>query len=316
MQLKTFSAPSLHQALQKAKLALGENGIIVSTSFDTHLGIARVIAGIEQPLWIENTIKHDKKDLLTDIEGCLDFHNVPEGLLLEIMAIVESNLHLKNATDILGKSLESRLCFHHSTELPQIMSLVGLPGAGKTSTAARLALSLKEQTENVTIVSLDHCKAGAYDQVTTYSEAINVKLELPQSPEELESIVHHTSGRIIIDTPGVNPFDEKDRIFLEKWIPDYHKIWVNPVNTSLEDVKDYAKFFHEIGAFQHLITKTDLCKKLGSTVSLLLQDDTKISYWSNDPKINVPLQEGTSYNFAELMMQKYIQSSRNGESHE
>ncbi len=310
MQLKTFSAPTLQQALQKAKLDLGEDAMIVATSFDKELGVARVTAGVEQVLWIEKTIKMNKKDLLNDLEACLDFHGVSENLFVQLMTIAGSHLNLPTLNDILSKALETTLSFSKSNKIPKVISLVGLPGAGKTSTTARLALYLKNHDQEVTIVSLDHFKAGAYEQIVTYADIIDVNLEIPETPEQLKAIIKNTSGAILIDTPGVNPFSSEDKDFLKSWIGDSSPIWVNPVSTDMDEARDYSGFFSSLGVTRQLITKTDLCRKLGSTLSFLIQEDASLTYWSDNPKISSTLQEGTPDNLAALLLQKYMQSNK------
>jgi flagellar biosynthesis GTPase FlhF len=119
-------------------------------------------------------------------------------------------------------------------------------------------------------------------------------------------LVHNTQGYILIDTPGVNPFSDEDQKFLKEWISDYASIWVNPVNTDMNEAKEYAQFFYDLGANRQFITKTDLCRKLGSTLSFLIREETSLAYWCNNPKISVSLQEGTPQNLAELMIEKYM----------
>ncbi len=308
MQLKTFSASTLTQAMKNALLELGDDALIVSTSFDQELSLAQVTAGVESVSVVAKPARRRKKDFLRDVELCLNYHGVSESFFLQLMNIAKNHLNLGDAVDILSKALESTLAF--SSHMPRVLALIGLPGAGKTSTTARLALRLREQKERVTIISIDHLKAGAYEQVVTYSDAIGSNLYLPQTPEELDDIVRSTQGVILIDTPGVNPLCDEDVDFLKLWVGDYPKVWVNPVG---QDISEYADFFEELGTKEHLITKTDLSKRLGGVLSFLTTENQSISYWSTDPRIGSSLQDGTPYNLASLMMEKYIHSESKGD---
>ena len=265
---------------------------------------------VDKFLWIEKTIKINKKDFLNDLEACLDFHEVSENLFVHLMTVVGSCLNLSTLKDILSKALASTLSFPKSNENPKIISLLGLPGSGKTSTAAKLALYLKNHNQDVTIVSLDHFKAGAYEQIATYTNMINVRLEVPQTPEQLSSIIENTQGAILIDTPGVNPFSDEDKDFLKLWIQESEPIWINTLNTSLNEAREYSDFFGSFGVSRQLITKIDLCHKLGPVLSFLRQEDAILTYWSDNPKIVSLLQEGTPDNLAELMLNKYIRSTQ------
>jgi len=99
---------------------------------------------------------------------------------------------------------------------PAIILLAGLQGAGKTSTAAKLALLLKQQdNKKVMTVSADVYRPAAIDQLQTLSQAAGVSF-FPSTPQQkpleivsqalteakkqfVEVLIVDTAGRLAID---------------------------------------------------------------------------------------------------------------------
>lgn len=88
---------------------------------------------------------------------------------------------------------------------PYTIALVGPPGAGKTTTAMKLALHPRALGDRkVGILSLDTYRVGAMDEITTYAEIAGLPLEIVYNTHDLESGMRRLAGRdaIIVDTPG------------------------------------------------------------------------------------------------------------------
>src|SRR2546425_2108148 len=64
--------------------------------------------------------------------------------------------------------------FHFAKDRPSVLMLCGLQGSGKTTTAGKLALTLRERDRKPLLVAADLQRPAAIDQLIILGEQINV----------------------------------------------------------------------------------------------------------------------------------------------
>src|SRR5579883_2275330 len=84
------------------------------------------------------------------------------------------------------------------------VALVGPPGAGKTTLAAKLAAA--PQRGRPVILNADGARSGAHEQLAEYAEVLGARLESIGDAAANAQRMRGRRGRLIIDTSGVNPF--------------------------------------------------------------------------------------------------------------
>jgi flagellar biosynthesis protein FlhF len=92
--------------------------------------------------------------------------------------------------------------------LPLVIALVGPTGAGKTMTAAKLALNKAAYGgRKVGLLSLDTHRAGGADQLKEYASAAGIRLERVFRMKDLAKAKRRLRKCevIIVDTPGRGP---------------------------------------------------------------------------------------------------------------
>ena len=117
--------------------------------------------------------------------------------------------------------------FHFAKDRPTVVMLCGLQGQGKTTTAGKLALTLRERGRKPLLVAADLQRPAAIDQLKVLGEQINVPVysEYPGSPVEvcknavahakktlLDTILLDTAGRLHIDEMPMDELKQIDRI--------------------------------------------------------------------------------------------------------
>src|SRR6516164_1068237 len=117
--------------------------------------------------------------------------------------------------------------FHFAKDRPTVIMLCGLQGSGKTTTAGKLALNLRERGRKPLLVAADLQRPAAIDQLKILGEQINVPVysEYPGSPVEvcrnavahakktlLDTILLDTAGRLHIDEMPMDELKQIDRI--------------------------------------------------------------------------------------------------------
>jgi signal recognition particle subunit SRP54 len=116
--------------------------------------------------------------------------------------------------------------FHWAKERPTTIMLCGLQGSGKTTTAGKLALTLRERGRRPLLVAADLQRPAAVDQLKVIGEQVNIPVyaETGSTPLKvcvnavtqakktgLDTIILDTAGRLHIDEMPMEELKEIDR---------------------------------------------------------------------------------------------------------
>lgn len=98
---------------------------------------------------------------------------------------------------------------------PRVVMLVGLQGSGKTTTAAKLALRLKQQGQRVLLVAADPYRPAAVQQLQTLGRQLDIPVYYEEGtpPPELAVQARKKAAQggfdtVIVDTAGRSQLDE------------------------------------------------------------------------------------------------------------
>lgn len=163
---------------------------------------------------------------------------------------------------------------------PAVVLLAGLQGAGKTSSAAKLAVWLKKnEKKKVMVVSADVYRPAAIEQLKTLAAAAEVDF-FPSTPEQKPTAIAKTAldaakkqfmDVLIVDTAGRLAIDEA----MMAEISDLHQV-LNPVETLFvvdamtgQDAANTAKAFGDTLPLTGVImTKIDGDARGGAALSV------------------------------------------------
>jgi len=118
-------------------------------------------------------------------------------------------------TDLMGKA-QSKINF--SSKPPTIIMLVGLQGAGKTTTAGKLAGMLKKQGKRPLLIAGDIYRPAAIKQLQVVGERVGIPVFTmgdKQSPVDIAKAgidhgIDHGNDVILIDTAGRSMKDQNN----------------------------------------------------------------------------------------------------------
>jgi signal recognition particle subunit SRP54 len=163
---------------------------------------------------------------------------------------------------------------------PAVILMAGLQGAGKTTSAAKLAHHLKvKMKKSVMTVSADVYRPAAIQQLQTLSESVGAhffKSERSQTPANIASMAleearNTLSDVLIVDTAGRLAIDSE----MMDEIKELHSI-LNPVETLFvvdsmtgQDAANSAKAFNDVLSLTGVIlTKADGDARGGAALSV------------------------------------------------
>ncbi len=176
---------------------------------------------------------------------------------------------------------------HFSPSTP--IMLVGPTGAGKTSCAAKLAATVTEQGATAFMMTADAGRAGAVEQIRSYGEALGADYFIVESPLDVQQIMrsHKPDGAVILDTPGVSPYDGGDTAALKSYREacGAEPVLVLPVSGDAAEYLDWALAFKEIGVRRCILTKFDATKRVGAGLCAAFEAELALAHFSETPFI-------------------------------
>ena len=169
--------------------------------------------------------------------------------------------------------------FHFAKDRPTVLMLCGLQGSGKTTTAGKLALTLRERGRKPLLVAADLQRPAAVDQLKVLGEQIGVPVYSetpPANPVEvcrnavahakkalLDTVILDTAGRLHIDEMPMDELRQIDR----QCRPD--QVYLVCDAMTGQDAVNSAKAFNEALDLNGVIlTKMDGDARGGAALSI------------------------------------------------
>lgn len=178
---------------------------------------------------------------------------------------------------------------------PYVILVVGVNGVGKTTTIGKLAHNFKKSGKSVLLGAADTFRAAAVDQLTIWSERVDVPIVKKEMGSDPSSVAYDTvasgiardSDVIIIDTAGrlhnkLHLMDELNKIkrVIAKKIPDApHEVLLVLDGSTGQNALEQAKQFTQATDVSSLaITKLDGTAKGGVVLAIANQFKIPVKY--------------------------------------
>ncbi|MFO7773226.1 MAG: signal recognition particle protein [Dehalococcoidia bacterium] len=183
------------------------------------------------------------------------------------------------------------------TELPAVALLVGLQGSGKTTTAVKLAVQLKQAGQRPLLVAADTRRPAAIEQLKLLGAQNDIPVHSEDASVAPPTICQHAFKQarergltwVIVDTQGRLHIDEA----LMKELADVKSV-LKPAEVLLtvdamigQDAVRVAQEFHsQIGLTGLILTKMDGDARGGAALSIRFVTGVPIKYLGTGEKID------------------------------
>ncbi len=185
---------------------------------------------------------------------------------------------------------------------PYRIALVGPTGAGKTTTAAKLAVRRGMfGAARPGLLTLDTYRVGGMEQLATYAELADVPFEVVFDARDIPAAMKRLSSCdvVIIDTPGRSPasaeLTERWRTLLDELAPDeVHLVMPATVRADLAmDIgRAYSATKTHRGATHVLLSKVDEVPRESGIADLALSLDMPTRWVSDGQDVPADLKPG------------------------
>ncbi|MCC6245707.1 MAG: hypothetical protein IT353_22940 [Gemmatimonadaceae bacterium] len=187
---------------------------------------------------------------------------------------------------------------------PYRIALVGPTGAGKTTTAAKLAVRRGMfGAARPGLLTLDTYRVGGMEQLATYAELADIPFEVVYDAREIAGALQRLSSCdiIIIDTPGRSPasaeLTERWRSLLDALEPDEVHL-VLPASLRPDLAIDIARGYRSTrahrGATHLLLTKVDEVPRESGVADLALSVELPARWVTDGQAVPADLKPGVA----------------------
>lgn len=317
MRMKLYSAATREDVLALIRQDMGSDAVILSEretddGYEARAAIERATSVVapnfahrktEAPQLQVNRYCDRLKEILT-------WHGAPEAFA-EMIANSGSRLAGSPTDPAAGFSaaLEGLIGFSPIPPSPvRPIMLVGPPGAGKTSTTAKLVRRARAVNADVIAMVGDFDATAGGAQLSAYLHHQVPEIEAFTAPDELVAAVHrHTAAGtgIVIDTPAINPNDSED---LERLADLINLLDVEPVLViSAEghplDLEDSVRAFAGLGIKRCIVTKLDVVRRRGGVLFAIASARMNLSHLALTPFIGGGLIPATPNRLARTLLE-------------
>ncbi len=266
-----------------------------------------------QPLLDHALLKMAEQDLGTKVNGMepgdrnnhvhrqwmerLLAMDVQEGVARALLTNALQEIEKQISDDMIELALINKVtkllqAAYQREEDARLMTFVGQPGVGKTTTLTKLATQLQLlQKKQVALITLYSYRYGVSDQLKVYGDAIQVPVEVVMTPAELYQAIekHRDKDHILIDTVGRVSKNTSQILELKGFLeaipgePDVFLV----LNASTKD-RDMFRVIEDfkIAHFnKYIFTKTDETDTLGSILNVVSRTGLPVAYYTDGQSI-------------------------------
>lgn len=219
----------------------------------------------------------------------LQGYGCDEALSQAVAGRIDPRLDVDAARAAMRLELARTLTVHRAEPLDDggVIALVGPTGAGKTTTAARLAARFAERhrARDVALVTTDAARAGAREQLHAHGRRLGVTVCEAEGPEALGRTLEQLADYplVLVDTAG---YATRDRALLGQvlWLRTARRVrslLVLPANGNPADLGDIVRRYRPANPEGVVLTKVDETGQLGAALSVLVRNDLSLAYTSD-----------------------------------
>jgi flagellar biosynthesis protein FlhF len=301
MNVKTFEAPTLAEAMGLVRAELGDDAMIVATRSETN-GVCRVIAAIDHaapapaptpppepaPPPVARNPRVKPAPWITGATSAAKSASDASSREATMRAVALKALDLHRTTDAvrvafakhadeqrgdIKATLAAMFRFDSVRNYAKrrCIVLVGPPGAGKTALAAKLAAHHVLAGGRAKLIAADMVTTGGTDRLRAFARVLGVSVHQAERPAMLRELMVLDDGDDlnIVDTAAVNCRNTADLTTLAELAGARSAlpVLVLPAGIDAEDAAEMAKLFAELGCTHLAATRLDASWRLGGILA-------------------------------------------------
>jgi flagellar biosynthesis protein FlhF len=339
MQLRTFLAKDMKEALAAVRTEMGSEAVIVASQSAKGGGVM-VRAALEEaeppveapeetpprpdePVDIDAQFqqtmlrrlrekksalpgrkKFDRVELLASFARNRVPENLAHGLAEAATKTGLTDMTLALAAAIDQKMLSAPIDFSRA----KTFLLTGPNGAGKTAVAAKLGAHARLAGRSVRFIAHDVTGAGAVARLKDFADHLDAQIVTAESAFALATAIENgarDNALAIIDTAGFDPRQPKAATAFAALaqIELVEVIGVISCLTDSEEAAEMAAALAKIGATRLILTAADLTRRMGALAAAAMTPNLAVGFVTRSPYVAGELEILTPLALARLLVE-------------
>lgn len=242
----------------------------------------------------------------------LEHHDLDPSLLEEIFseaeaaASVPGRMSHTRMAEILREKAATKISFASGFNC-RTQVFIGPTGVGKTTTLAKLAARASlDRQEKVGLVTIDHYRVGAVEQLRSYAEIMDLPMEVVMSPSDLFKVMLRLNqcDRIFVDTAGRSTGSSEQLSdlapYIEMLLPaDIHL--VISATTRCQDISYITERFKRLMYNRLVLTKLDETKSYGAILNSSYFSKMPLVYLTDGQRVPEDLKLASDIDLAGIL---------------
>lgn len=181
----------------------------------------------------------------------------------------------------------------------KVVVLVGPPGAGKTSTLVKLAISHGTRRKvPIHLISTDTLRLGGAEQLQAYANILGVPFESAHGVRALAHSLEQNAAKemILVDTPGFSPADRDEAYELSAFINQHDDVDVQLVLTATSQTQALRIAYERFAPFRPsklIFTHADEMHNPAALIEAAVSSQVPVSFVTNGQQIPEDLAEAS-----------------------
>lgn len=319
MRMKMFAAETFDDAKAMMFAEMGDDAVILSER-ETDDGV-EVRAAVDRmgngdtPMFLKRPEGSDfavtrDNPLRQRLRDSLLWHGAPMHFARRVAdAGAPDGIIGREPVEALTIGLETLIACNPLPALPDNnILLVGPPGHGRTSTAAKLTRRAAMANVELYPLAADLDGAAGGEQLAAYLEQEREQIRVATTPDDLFTMLTNIdldNARYVIDLPAIVPFDDSDMASLKDLVAaiNAEPVLVMSAEGHPEDQAEAAKLFAKVGVERAILTKLDVARRRGGSVAALSAANIAFSHLAVTPFIGGGLVPAAPPRLAALLLE-------------
>jgi len=173
---------------------------------------------------------------------------------------------------------------------------VGPPGAGKTTTIAKIAAQERARRGvRLNLLAADGFRVGAVEQLRIYADIINTPFAVARTPAEIERTLLDTKGPVLVDTAGRSARDPRahEVVSMLSGMPGVRTHLVVPAAATIRDVNRVLDIYGDKSPKRVVLTRVDEAESVSPLMQVFQERGLKISYLGTGQRVPEDLERAT-----------------------
>lgn len=208
--------------------------------------------------------------------------------------------------DALARTLEVSAC--EPIDDGGVIALVGPTGAGKTTTAAKLAarFAARHRARDVALITTDCERPGAHEQLQAHGRKLGITVCEARGMSGLQQALTQLADYplVLVDTTGYAPNDRAlfNQILWLRTARKVRSLLVLPANGNPQDMHEVIRRYRPCSPEGLILTKLDETGYLGSALSVTVRNGLPIAYTADGQNADGDIESGNRLAIAQAML--------------